>query len=134
MARLHPDRKLGYALFGASALLASPTLAEKWDMIDPLTWRFTLRKGLNRHDGGPGPTSKDVVHTLNRIRTDKESVHSSFVAMVDKIVPVDELTFDVKTKAPAVNLVNALFDRLIITSAELYERYGREADKKFALG
>lgn len=109
-------------------------LAEKWEMIDPLTWRFTLRKGLKRHDGGPGPTSADVVHTLKRIRNDKESVHSSFVAMVDTIVPVDELTFDVKTKAPAVNLVNALFDRFIITSADLYEKYGREADKKYPYG
>src|SRR5262245_10395387 len=25
-------------------------LAEKWEMIDPVTWRFTLRKGLKRHD------------------------------------------------------------------------------------
>src|SRR5690349_1155521 len=62
-------------------------LAEKWEMIDPLTWRFTLRKGLKRHDGGPGPTSADVVHTLKRIRTDPESVQSSFVAMVSEIVP-----------------------------------------------
>lgn len=109
-------------------------LAEKWEMIDPLTWRFTLRKGLKRHDGGPGPTSADAVHTLNRIRTDKESVHSSFVAMVDTIIPVDELTFDIKTKAPAVNLVNALFDRFILTSAELYKKHGREADKKYPYG
>ena len=109
-------------------------LAEKWEMIDPVTWRFTLRKGLKRHDGGPGPTSADVVHTLQRIRTDKESVHSSFVAMVDAIVPVDELKFDIKTKQPAVNLVSALFDRFIVTSAELFAKHGREADKKFAFG
>ena len=109
-------------------------LAEKWEMVDPETWRFTLRKGLKRHDGGPGPTSRDVVHTLNRIRTDKESVHSSFVANVASIVPIDDLTFDIKTKGPAVNLVSALFDRFIITSADLYEKHGREADKKFPLG
>ena len=109
-------------------------LAEKWEAIDPTTWRFTLRKGLKRHDGGPGPTSADVVHTLKRIRTDPESVQSSFVAMVAEIVPVDDHTFDVKTKGPAVNLVMALFDRFIITSAELYAKYGREADKKHAFG
>ena len=109
-------------------------LAEKWEAIDPLTWRFTLRRDLKRHDGGPGPTSADVVHTLKRIRTDPESVHSSFVAMVTEIVPVDEYTFDIKTKAPAVNLIQALFDRFIITSADLYAKHGREADKKFAVG
>jgi len=109
-------------------------LAEKWEAIDPTTWRFTLRKGLKRHDGGPGPTSADVVHTLKRIRTDPESVQSSFIAMVSEIVPIDEHTFDVKTKGPAVNLLMALFDRFIITSAELYARHGREADKKYAFG
>jgi len=109
-------------------------LAEKWVAVDPLTWRFTLRKGLKRHDGGPGPNSADVVHSLNRIRTDPESVQTSFVAMVDKIVAVDDLTFDIKTKAPAVNLVFALFDRFIVTSADLYKQHGREADKKHAFG
>jgi peptide/nickel transport system substrate-binding protein len=109
-------------------------LAEKWEAIDPTTWRFTLRKGLKRHDGGPGPTSADVVHTLKRIRTDPESVQSSFVAMVSEVVPVDDYTFDIKTKGPAVNLVMALFDRFIITSADLYAEHGRAADKKFAFG
>jgi peptide/nickel transport system substrate-binding protein len=109
-------------------------LAEKWEAIDATTWRFTLRKGLKRHDGGPGPTSADVVHTLKRIRSDPESVQSSFVAMVAEVVPIDDHTFDIKTKGPAVNLVVALFDRFIITSAELYARHGREADKKFAFG
>src|SRR5688572_12433846 len=35
-------------------------LAEKWEVINPTTWRFWLRKDLKRHDGGPGPTSDDV--------------------------------------------------------------------------
>ena len=109
-------------------------LAEKWEAIDTTTWRFTLRKGLKRQDGGPGPTSGDVIHSLNRIRTDPESVQSSFVAMIDKIVAVDDLTFDIKTKAPAVNLVFAIFDRFTVTSAELYKQHGRDADKKFAFG
>jgi peptide/nickel transport system substrate-binding protein len=109
-------------------------LAEKWEAIDPTTWRFWLRKDLKRQDGGPGPTSADVVHTLKRIRTDPESVQSSFIAMVDDIVPVDDYTFDVKTKGPAVNLVTALFDRFIVTSAELYAKYGRQADKQHAIG
>ena len=109
-------------------------LAESWEAIDPTTWRFKLRKGLKRQDGGPGPTSADVVHSLNRIRTDPESVQSSFLANVDKIVPVDDLTFDIKTKGPAVNLVNALFDRFIVTSADLYAKHGRNADHKWRFG
>ena len=45
-----------------------------------------------------------------RRRTDPESVHSSFVAMVTEIVPVDEYTFDIKTKAPAVVVLTASQD------------------------
>ncbi len=109
-------------------------LAEKWEAIDPTTWRFTLRQDLKRQDGGPGPTSADVIHSLDRIRHDPQSAQSSFVAMIDAIVAVDDHTFDIKTKAPAVNLIEALFDRFIVTPADLYEKYGRGADKKAPIG
>jgi peptide/nickel transport system substrate-binding protein len=109
-------------------------LAESWEQVDPITWRFTLRKGLQRHDGGPGPTSADVIHSLERIRKDPESAQRSFVETLDRIEAVDDQTFLVKTKEPAVNLIFALFDRFIVTSAELYAKYGREADKKHAFG
>lgn len=109
-------------------------LAEAWEQIDPLTWRFTLRKGLRRHDGGPSPTSKDVLHTYNRILKDPESAQRSFIAMIQSFEAVDDHTFLVKTKTPAVNLLYSLFDRMIITSADLYAKYGREADKKHAFG
>ena len=109
-------------------------LAEKWEAINPTTWRFTLRTDLKRQDGGPAPTSADVIHSLNRIRTDPESIQSSFIAAVKDITAVDDHTFDVHTKGPAVNLPNSLFDRLIITSADLYKQYGREADNTHAFG
>lgn len=109
-------------------------LAEKWEMVDPVTWRFWLRKDVKRHDGGPGPTSADIVHVFKRIFADPESVQRSYLANIKEIVPVDDYTFDIKTDGPAVNLVIALFDRFAVTSKDLYEKYGREADKKYAFG
>ena len=109
-------------------------LAEKWEAIDPTTWRFTLRRDLKRQDGGPGPTSADVIHSLDRIRTDPESVQSSFIAEVKDITAVDDHTFDIHTKGPAVDLPIALADQFIITSADLYKQYGRDADKSHAFG
>ena len=34
-------------------------LVDHWDIVDPLTWRFHIRPGLRRNDGGPPPTSAD---------------------------------------------------------------------------
>ena len=109
-------------------------LAEKWEAIDPLTWRFTLRRDLKRHDGGPGPTSADVIHSINRIRTDPQSAQGSNIATIDSVVAIDDHTFDIKTKAPAVNLIASIFDRVIVTSAELYAKLGRDADRKAPFG
>lgn len=109
-------------------------LAEKWEPINATTWRFTLRKDLKRHDGGPGPTSADVIHSLDRIRNDPESSQSSFVAQVQDIVAVDEHTFDVRTKGAAVNLPISLFDKFIVTSADLFKAHGRSAYKTHPWG
>src|SRR4030081_3622119 len=54
-----------------------PVLATEWEQIDPLTWRFTLRKGVKFHDGTPF-TADDVLFTLKRVR-DNTKLIKSFV-------------------------------------------------------
>jgi len=39
-----------------------PGLAERWELIQPNTWRFHIRKGVKFHDGSP-LTADDVVWT-----------------------------------------------------------------------
>ena len=46
-------------------LKPAPGLAERWDVPDPLTYVFHLRKGVKFHDGRP-LTSRDVKWTLDR--------------------------------------------------------------------
>jgi ABC-type transport system substrate-binding protein len=43
-------------------------LAQSWHQTDPLTYEFTLRKGVRFHDGGE-LTADDVVFTLQRLMT-----------------------------------------------------------------
>jgi peptide/nickel transport system substrate-binding protein len=40
-----------------------PALAERWERVDSLTWRFELRKGARWHDGRP-VTADDVVFSF----------------------------------------------------------------------
>ena len=109
-------------------------LAEKWETVNPTTWRFTLRKDLKRQDGGPGPSSQDVVHSWTRVMKDPQSLQRFYMSEVEKIVVVDDTSFDVVTKRPVAQLLSFLADRFVITSAELYNADPTQADRKTPIG
>ena len=44
-----------------------PGLAEQWETVDPLRWRFHLRKGVKFHNGNPF-TADDVLFSAQRVR------------------------------------------------------------------
>ncbi len=72
-------------------------LAEKWEKVDALTWKFTLRKNVKFHNGDT-LTSKDVLFSFQRmydIATGNESV-----VEIDKngFQTPDDNTFILKTK------------------------------------
>ena len=110
-------------------------LAQRWENPDPNTWVFHLRKDARFHDGSP-LTAADVVHSINRIKTDPQSKQeASVVAPIAGTEVVDANTVKVITKKPTAPLLAFLFDRLIITSKAVYDKYGPEvADKQYPLG
>lgn len=86
-----------------------PRLATKWERIDPLTLRLTLREGVKFHSGNPFG-AKDVVWTLDRLSksSDFKGLFEPFAAAV----VVDDLTVDIKTKKPyglALNMCTYIF-------------------------
>ena len=109
-------------------------LAKGWEVIDPKTWRFHLRTDLKRHDGGPAPTAKDVVHAYRRIISDPESTQKSMIADVADVTVAGEYAVDFHTKAPDAILLSFLFDRFAVSSEELFTKLGRDADNKAAFG
>ena len=65
-----------------------PSLAEKWEVMEPTRWRFYLRKGVKFHDGSPF-TADDVIFSATRVRA-KGSDLKTRIAADTKVVKVDD--------------------------------------------
>ncbi len=112
-------------------------LAESWDIDkqDPTIWTFHLKHGVKRQYDGKEFGAADVVHSFNRINNDPQTMQKQNVAPVKEMIAVDPYTVKVVTKTPTASLLEYLFDRMIISSADLYEKYGaRDADRKYPWG
>jgi peptide/nickel transport system substrate-binding protein len=70
-----------------------PALAEGWETLDPLHWRFHLRKGVKFHNGDPF-TADDVLFSADRVRASGSNFLSNVPADA-KFVKVDDYTVDV---------------------------------------
>src|SRR2546430_1532833 len=61
-------------------------LAESWE-FQGKKWLLHLRKGVRFHDGSPF-TAKDVIHSIQRIRSDKQSLQgSNFTDIIETQAP-----------------------------------------------
>jgi peptide/nickel transport system substrate-binding protein len=109
-------------------------LVERWEVKDPKTWHFYLRKDITFHNGLP-LTAQDVVHSINRIRTDPFSKQRQNISAIAGESAVDKHTVRIVTKEPTAPLLEYLFDRIMITSKVVYDKYGPEvADRQHPIG
>jgi len=86
-----------------------PGLATAWRLLDPLTWEFTLRRGVKFADGSDF-TAEDVAFSLKRVPAVPNSpssyaVYTRTIASWD--IP-DPYTIRLHTKAPAPDLPLAM--------------------------
>jgi peptide/nickel transport system substrate-binding protein len=79
-------------------LTLDPDLAESWEMVDDVTWEFKLREGVTFHDGKPF-TADDVLYSYRRITQDGSEMRN-FLANVEDIEKIDDLTIRITTKGP----------------------------------
>lgn len=109
-------------------------LAERWEVKDPNNWLFYLCRDARWQDGSP-VTAADVVHSINRIRTDPQSKQKQNIAPIANVEAVDARTVRFTTKTPTAPLPEYLFDRVIITSKAIFDKYGAEvADRQYPIG
>lgn len=86
-----------------------PRIAEKWELVNPTTMRFSLRKGVKFHSGNP-LTAVDVKWTLDRLKTSPD--FKGLFEPFEGAEVVDEYTVDLKTKKPyglVLNMATYIF-------------------------
>ena len=75
-----------------------PALATAWQQVDPLTWRFTLRKGVRFHDGTP-LTADDVLFSVQRASQSSSQIRV-YAAALGKPSKIDDYTVEFKLPEP----------------------------------
>ena len=102
-------------------LAIQPSLAERWEVVDPLKWRFYLRKGVKFHGGEPF-TADDVLFSLQRVRSADSQIKSRVPADMEA-VKVDDYTVDFILKTPNP-ILHAEWDSWHIWSKSYCEKNG----------
>ena len=80
-----------------------PGLAESWELPDPLTAVFKLRKGVKFHDGTDF-NAEAVKWNLNRMMTHPKSSAKIATAGIESVEVVDSHTIKLKLKVPSPTL------------------------------
>jgi len=105
-----------------------PELATKWEQVDDLTWRFTLREGVTFHNG-EAFDAEDVKFSIERILDPKQSSpRASMIEVIDNVKVEDPHTVTIHTEKPAPTLLAGLAVNEIVPS-EYVKKVGNE---KFA--
>lgn len=83
-------------------------LAEEFENIDELNWKFTLREGVTFHNGVP-LTSEAVKYTLETIlEPEFNSPLSQWISDIEEITTDGDLIVNIKTKTPTRGLLSGL--------------------------
>jgi peptide/nickel transport system substrate-binding protein len=78
----------------------TPALAEKWEKVDDLTWKITLRKGVTFQNGEP-VNAEAVKFSFDRIsKPDLQSPNKGKLSAFTELKIIDPLTFTIKTDKP----------------------------------
>ena len=98
-----------------------PQLAERWEVVNPTTWRFYLRKGVKFHDGSAF-TADDVLFSAARVRAAGSNFQTNVPGDAD-FKKIDDFTVEITTKTPNP-ILHYQFDTWYIMSKAWAEKNG----------
>lgn len=112
----------------------TPSLAESWRQIDPLTWEFKLRHGVTFQDGSPF-TAADVVATFARVAgiPNNPGPYTPNLRTVASTEIVDPYTLRVHTDRPNPTLPGQ-FTNIFIIPAHLAHEPAEASSSRIAVG
>ena len=96
-------------------LKVEPALAERWEQVDPMTWRFHLRHGV-KFQGGEPFTADDVVFSYVRATSPGSQINAYFHS-VKEVKKIDDFTVDFITKFPNPILLEEITSWVILSKA-----------------
>jgi len=98
-----------------------PCLAESWETLSPLQWRFHLRHGV-KFSGGEDFTADDVLFSAERVQAPGSQMTTK-IPPGAKVVKVDDYTVDFILQTPNPTLI-AEWDNWMIMSKKWAEANG----------
>jgi peptide/nickel transport system substrate-binding protein len=106
------DTLLWYSYDGNMDIVGE--LAESWEWVDDLTFKFTLRPGIKWHDGKP-LTTADVKYTVEYSKDPATgSPNAAYLEAVDSVEIVDDLTGIFHLNMPFAPLETYVLERVYI--------------------
>jgi peptide/nickel transport system substrate-binding protein len=86
-----------------------PELAESWERIDKITWRFRLRQEVKFHDGEPFDAESAAFAFNRAVDAKYASQYASYCVGFKEAKAVDAFTVDIITSEPVPNLLGGLY-------------------------
>jgi len=102
-------------------------LAESWE-FQGKKWLFHLRKEVRFHNGAPF-TARDVIFSINRMKTDKRSLQGENFKDVTEMEAPDDNTLVVMTEKPNAVFLDRLNNRFMISKAA-FDKSGEQMDQQ----
>ena len=101
-----------------------PGLAEKWEKVDDLTWKFTLVKGATFHNGEP-INAAAVKFSFDRIMSDGlKSPHKGKLNSFKEVTVIDDSTFTITMNQPYAPGLYMLAQYLFIVPPAYIQKVG----------